>query len=188
MRARLFFDLYAGKRTDTEFRQVLSLLLKESTESADLKGIARGVAEFPELLNGQEKELIALFDRAMQQFLDPEEGMGKLKCSTIFSFLPVFETSEMQEFMVQTASPAWDVSFAKKMTTLFSIAHASFSRPEVGHFFLEVWPKLAEKYPLTTRALLTEIQIRNRNALKVGPLPDLWVKLEETYAYLQKKN
>lgn len=188
MNIKLFFNLYAGARTDTEFSQVLSLLLKESTENADLKGIAKGLQDYPELLKGKEKEFIALFDKAMQQFLEPKEGEGSVKRLTIFSFLPVFDISVMREFMVQTASPAWDVSFAKKMTTLFSIAHASFSRPEVGHFFLEVWPKLAEKYPLTTRALLTEIQIRNRNALKVGPLPDLWVQLEEVYGAFQKKN
>lgn len=186
MRTRLFFDLYAGKRTDTEFRQVFSLLLKESTENADLKGIARGVAEFPELLKGQEKGFIALFDKAMQQFLEPKEG--GVKQTTIFSFLPVFELPVMQEFMFQTAGPAWDVSFAKKMTTLFGIAHASFSRSEVGHFFLEVLPKFAEKYPLTMRALFTEIKIRNRNALKVGAVTDLWLQLESTYMSLQTKH
>lgn len=188
MNIKLFFNLYAGARTDTEFSQVLSLLLKESTENADLKGIARGVAEFPELLKGKEKEFIALFDKAMQQFLEPKEGEGNVKRLTIFSFLPVFNISVMQEFMSQTASPAWDVSFAKKMTTLFGIAHASFSRSEVGHFFLEVLPKLAEKYPLTMRTILTEVRIHNRDALKFGPLPDIWVQLEEVYGALQKKH
>ena len=188
MRTRLFFDLYAGKRTDTEFRQVLSLLLKESTENADIKGICKGLLEYPELLKGQENMFIVLFDKAMQQFLEPKEGEGSVKRLTIFSFLPVFDISVMQEFMFQTASPAWDVSFAKKMTTLFSIAHASFERREVGHFFLEVLPRLMEKYPLTMRALYTEIKIHNRDALKFGPLPDIWVQLEEVYGALQKKN
>lgn len=188
MNIKLFFNLYAGARTDAEFRQVLSLLLKESTENADLKGIAKGLQDYPELLKGKEKEFIALFDKAMQQFLEPKEGEGVVKQTTIFSFLPVFELPVMREFMFQTAGPAWDVGFAKKMVKLFGIAHASFSRPEVGHFFLEVLPKLAEKYPLTMRALFTEIQIRNRNALKVGAVTDIWVQLEEVYGALQKKN
>lgn len=186
MNIKLFFNLYAGARTDTEFSQVLSLLLKESTENADIRGICKGLLEYPELLKGQEKGFIALFDKAMQQFLEPKEGV--VKQTTIFSFLPVFELPVMREFMVQTASPAWDVGFAKKIVKLFGIAHASFSRPEVGHFFLEVVPRLTEKYPLTMRALFTEIQIRNRNALKVGAVTDIWVQLEETYASLLKKH
>lgn len=186
MNIKLFFNLYAGARTDTEFSQVLSLLLKESTENADIRGICKGLLEYPELLKGQEKGFIALFDKAMQQFLEPKEGV--VKQTTIFSFLPVFELPVMREFMVQTASPAWDVGFAKKMVKLFGIAHASFSRPEVGHFFLEVLPRLAEKYPLTMRTILTEVRIHNRDALKFGPLPDIWVQLEEVYGALQKKN
>ena len=93
MNIKLFFNLYAGARTDTEFSQVLSLLLKESTENADIRGICKGLLEYPELLKGQEKGFIALFDKAMQQFLEPKEGEGSVKRLTIFSFLPVFDTS-----------------------------------------------------------------------------------------------
>ena len=74
------------------------------------------------------------------------------------------------------------------MKKLFEIARGCLGNEEVKTFFEGTLPKLAEKYPLTMRTLYTEIKIHNRNALKVEPLPDIWVSLEETYEALQKKH
>ena len=185
MKTRLFFDLYAD-RSDANFRKVFNLLLQGKPTNAGLMAITQGVSAFPELLKDNEKSFLKLFERAMDQFLDPEEGLDELKRMTIFSFLPVFE--EMRSFLFQAASRNWDISFSKKMKKLFEIARGCLGNEEVKTFFEGTLPKLAEKYPLTMRTLYTEIKIHNRNALKVEPLPDIWVSLEETYESLQKKH
>ncbi len=187
MNIKIFFGLYAD-RSEESFHKAFLTLLRESKDIADLRGIVRGVSEFPELLKGKERDFIFLLDKAVTNF-DPGTDKDARYRKVIYSFLPIFEFPVMQEFLFRVAGSTWDINFAKKMLKLFGIAHANLGSSDVGHFFLEVLPKLAREYPLTMRAIYTEIRIHNRNVLNSGnTLSDLWIQLEELYETLQKKH
>ena len=57
MNIKIFFGLYAD-RSEESFHKAFLTLLRESKDIADLRGIVRGVSEFPELLKGKERDFI----------------------------------------------------------------------------------------------------------------------------------